>query len=189
MEQHVGNGDAPAPYTLSLEGKGITVNRQISEAMALQIVNVVLGGPASLGRGVSTSSRSATSASSLREFLDTTKAKGNVEKIVAIGKYVSDQLSQETFTREDVKNRFRTAGERTPANLARDFGLAISAGWIAEDPASRGDYYVTQTGADALVEGFTTKARRGPSQGRRPKRRSRKPGVSVKEETAGRSGG
>jgi hypothetical protein len=185
MEPLGGQPEELTPYTLSLQGKGMAVNRQISEAMARQIVNVVLGGSTPPARGLSP--RPTTTASSLREFLDSTNAKGNVEKIVAIGEYVVEQLGQETFTRGDVKNRFRTAGERTPANLARDFGLAVSGGWIAEDPSSRGDYYVTQTGRDALQQGFTAKARRATSQGRRAKRRSRSATTSIKSERAGRT--
>jgi len=96
----------------------------------------------------------------IREFLNTSSAKRNPDKITAIAIYLRDHLDRETFSRDDVKGLFRKAGEPVPGNYARDFAVAVSSGWIAEDHNTSGEYYVTNSGEEALAEGFQAKPTR-----------------------------
>ncbi len=165
------------PYELILEGNGISLKRRLSEATALRVIGVVMGtggAPTGAGRTPTPPASSGIPATSLREYLDGTEAKGNPEKIVAIGQFLIESGVSQVFSRDDIKSRFRDAGERPPANFARDFGLAISAGWIAEDLSTRGQYYITKTGANAAATHFSDDVQRSLKQARRTYKRPRK---------------
>jgi len=83
---------------------------------------------------------------SLREYLQSAALdRGIHTKILAVGRYLRDFEGQSDFTREDIRNQFRSAGEPQPANFPRDFQKALRAAWIAED-RQNGRYYVTRTG-------------------------------------------
>lgn len=155
---------ATVTYELRLTGGGVAVERQVSEAKALQIVSLVMGGePAP--RAASTappSSRAAhrgSLATTVGECLDEVEAKRNLDKIVAIGAFLVDHLGKESFTRE-VKARFQHAGGTPSANFARGFSLAVSNKWIAQAPGSAGNYSVTNTGRKAIADNFAGETRK-----------------------------
>jgi hypothetical protein len=97
---------------------------------------------------------------SLREFLTDADAKRMPDKIVTIGEYLMSQAGQEDFSGDDVRDRFRAAGEVAPANFSRDFKWTISNGWVAEDPKNPGRYYVTQTGRAAIQAKFSDEVKK-----------------------------
>jgi hypothetical protein len=179
---------AEEAFDLSLSGEGIKLDRKIGQAAALQILAIVMGGsasaapilpgippiPDSLGERREPTNLSG-SRVSLREYLDQVQAKRNPDKILAIGKYLQEHRAQESFTSNDIKAQFRPAGESVPANFARDFRWTVTNGWIAEDHASPGQYYVTSTGDEALAAKFAKEIKRKTSldKGTR-RRRSRK---------------
>jgi hypothetical protein len=158
--------DAPKiAYSLNLKGEGMSLTRDVDQATARAIVDLVLGGSAS---GLAPSQKgldsvlkspqtpaSSNARLSLREFLDSAEAKRNPDKIVGIGEYIMAHDRQQAFTRDDVKGRFRNAGESPPGNYGRDFAWTISNGWIAEDPSNPGHFYVTQKGKAALAAKFS----------------------------------
>jgi hypothetical protein len=158
-------------YKLSLEGEGVTVEREVSADVAREIIAVVMSG---IGRDrgpraapIAGSPRP-TARVSVREFMDTARAKKNPQIVSAIGIYLTDHEGQERFTRGEVKQRFSDAGEPTPANISRDFALAKASGWIAENP--RNEFYVTDSGRRAVeagFEGFRVRRPRRPSTKRR----------------------
>lgn len=122
---------ATVTYEFRLTGGGVAVERQVSEAQALQIVSLVMGGePAPRAASTAPPSSRATHRGSLAttvgEYLDEVEAKRNPDKIVAIGAFLVDHLGKESFTREEVKAQFQHAGGTPPANFARDFSLAVS---------------------------------------------------------------
>src|SRR5690606_11560684 len=88
------------------------------------------------------------------EFLEETGGSSFHEKIAAIARYMRDHEGQQDFSREDIKVRFRSAGEVMPGNFPRDFQKALQAGWVAEDPQNRGRFYVTRRGDDAIDQKF-----------------------------------
>ncbi len=162
---------------LTLAGEGISVTRTIDAALAATIINIVMGGVAapmvsSRSPGVSQSSNSHRPVServSLREYLDDVGAVRYPDKIVAIGRYMLDHEQAETFTRDDIKNRFKSAGEAQPGNFPRDFSVTLKSGWIAEDSAASGTFYVTKKGTDVIAGGFAAELRKG-TKPRRAKR-------------------
>ena len=92
---------------------------------------------------------------SLREHLTATEAKRNPDKILAIADYLERIEGLHGFSKDDIKARFRTAGESPPGNFPRDFSWTVSNGWIAEDAQTKGQFYVTRTGQSAVEAGFS----------------------------------
>jgi hypothetical protein len=151
-------------YRLTLEGQGLSFQQEITADRLAAIMAIALGvTPAAapsarnpnLGATEVPQGMGAQGRVSLREFLDDVAASRIPEKILAIGGYLERQESQSLFTRDDVKTRFRSAGEPQPGNFPRDFSVAISSGWIAEDHANRGSFYVTKKGHQVIDSSFS----------------------------------
>jgi len=177
--------DKGPAYNITLSGPGTEITRKVSEAVALAVINVLMdggglipfAGQATLHAGSSSSGTptrppAGPTRRSLREYMDETQPKRYPEKIVTIAQWLLEESGRDTFTRDELKSHFRLAGEAVPANYSRDFNLAVSSGWIAEDRGT-GAYYVTQRGRDAIAQQFSAEARKAPSV-RRPRRRTRK---------------
>lgn len=169
-------------YSLSLRGDGIALDREIDESTALDVISLVMssggGTVIDAGGGVVVRHnvpRPRRGGQSLREYLDEVQAKRNPDKILAVGKYISNETGK-NFTRDDVKSRFQTAAERVPGNYGRDFWWTMKNGWIAEATDARGEYYVTDTGDKALEAKFSddVKKKTGITKGRRGGKRGKK---------------
>lgn len=177
-------------YELSLKGEGITVERTVEKGVALQILAAVLGTggmPTKVAGGLarSTAVRSSADADiaisagrpqSLREYLDGAEAKRNVEKILAIAKYLELSNPETTITADVIKAQFRKASEKVPGNYARDFRWAVSNGWLAPIDGAPGEYYITNTGTTAVEEKFSSeiKKKTGVEKARPRRRQARK---------------
>ncbi|MCT8999010.1 hypothetical protein [Chelativorans intermedius] len=184
-------------FAITIKGDGISIEKSVSSQTARQLINIILGGggstyenvprqehPVSSNR-VSAEERSSGPLGSpgpsvspgrrvsLREFLDDAQAQRNPDKIVAIAEYLYVHDSIDLFTRDDIKGRFRVAGEAAPANFPRDFSWAVRNGWIAEDLKSAGSFYVTQKGRTAIENKFSGEIKKATSQPT-PRKRSRK---------------
>jgi hypothetical protein len=156
-----------ATYELKIEGCGLSLSRKIDEVALRSILHVILGGNELLKgfpdsnepSGAQTMVGSATdgprSRVSLREHLTATAAKRNPDKILAIADYLERVEGLHGFAKDDIKARFRSAGESPPGNFPRDFAWTVSNGWIAEDAHIKGQYYVTRTGQSAIEAGFS----------------------------------
>ncbi|MBF9233325.1 hypothetical protein [Microvirga alba] len=156
-------------YSLTLKGGGLTLERQVDENTALAILQISMGGAAPVP-GLSVTPKPTPPVAhapslqpvevqgeqrlSLRNYFDQVGAKNNLAKIVAVGAYLREVDGQTEFSREDIAAGFRNAREIVPGNLPRDVGKAVQAGWIAEDPRSKNQFYVTAVGDDALSSGF-----------------------------------
>lgn len=180
---------APAAFQLTLKGPGITVERELDQGSALQVLAIAMGaslggaavaqsaaptasaaGPASTPPPASAVAASVAGAHtpgsnpvSVREYLSSVEPKRNVDKILAIASYLKVHRGQETFTPDAVKREFRHAGEPVPGNYPRDFRWAVSAGWIASSPEEPGEYYVTNTGHDAVAKKFDQETKKTSS--------------------------
>ena len=167
-----------ADYEVTVKGPGTSVHQRVSIDVAREAINILMGGTLAGSRGsdsrsgVVAPSRQSGTARSLREYLDSTGARRNPEKIVSIGRYLQDTRGQHTFTKAEVKAQFKNAAEPVPGNFPRDFTWGINSGWIAPDES--GGYYVTNKGREAIDEQFPADVRRATKQGRRPRRRARK---------------
>ena len=160
-------------YRISLEGPGITLNREISEANAVAVIGLLLG---SRVRGESEAPQFRSGGRvSIREFLDRRDVKTSAQKILAIGEFLTEVGGRESFSKDEVRAEFRRAKEALPANFPRDFGSAVGSGWIAEVAESPGEYYVTKTGTEALESGFSTASGSVPRRSRASKKRRKNP--------------
>ena len=155
-------------YKLTLKGDGITVERDISEELAKDIIAMILG------RGVPQESQKSAIGSmavsqqnhsqqqsisgaprkALREYLNEMDAKKNPQKILVIANYLVTFMGKETFSIADIRPQFKVASEPIPANLNRDFQIVSQNGWIAPDHSNRKMFFITKTGLDALKNRF-----------------------------------
>lgn len=173
-------------YNLTLTGGGLSVNREVDEATAFQILAVVMGG-ATLPRVTSGGSGGAHAVDlprsrppaagrlSLREHMDEFEPKRNPDKILAIAAYLTDTREMDTFTPDEVKKEFRNASEPVPANYSRDWNWAVANGWIAKADDEPGEFYITLRGREALTQKFSAdvkKATKQTSRRRRPRKKS-----------------
>ena len=158
-------------FKLSLEGNGISVNKEIDEDRARRILNILMGAasmvvPSSESRRSAFESRGhqeqppsqnaavGARATSMREYLDEVEARKNPDKILALASYLSGTAGNEDFSADEIKACFPKAAEKIPANYGRDFRWVISNGWIAESPQDQGRFYITKTGKKAISEKF-----------------------------------
>jgi hypothetical protein len=151
--------EQPKMFSLRLSGEGLSIEQQIEQRVALQVVQVVMGGgaptitPQNAGIPESRSSDGVTL--SLREYLDKIGASKKPEQIATIAHYVCEIEGQPDFGRDDIRSRFITAREPPPGNFGRDFALALKNGWIAEVHGKKNRYYVTAKGAQAIANNFS----------------------------------
>lgn len=149
-------------FKVRLEGPGLTIDREISKAVADQIVLVLVTGQAPVAPrgGVGNPARHHAPAHqhgdlSIREFLDECEAKRCPDKIAAIGVYLADNESRPDFKRDDLVQQFEAAHEPVPKNLSRDIKWTARAGWIAPRSGSKDTYYVTKSGREAVAAHFS----------------------------------
>jgi hypothetical protein len=155
-------------YHLVLKGNGVMIDRMVDAQVAGAIARLAFGGvateaiqapdprsavPVAADRLAERSGVSVIPGQrlSLREYLQRSAVDRGIHgKILAVGRYMRDHESQSDFSREDIRSRFRTAGEPQPANFHRDFQKAVREGWVAEDHQNRGRFYVTRTGDEEI---------------------------------------
>jgi hypothetical protein len=178
-------------YQVTIKGPGLTVEREVGESKAFEILGIVMAGSAQTpARDIparesttaarrpveeATAQKSSNRKQSLREYLDEVEAKRNPDKILAIAKYVADDTGNDRFASDDVKARFPDAAERVPGNYGRDFRWVVRNGWIASAGSGTDEFYVTGKGDKALAEKFSIDVRRttGVSKGRQGGRRKK----------------
>ena len=159
--------EAQSGYRLTLKGEGITVERDVSNMLAKDIIAMILGESLTTKSPKSTDSTvltqrdivqqpkiSGTQRKSLREYFIEVGAKKNPQKILAIANYLVNEMGQTAFAITDIRPLFKLANEPIPANLHRDFQIVSQNGWIAPDHDEPKKYYITQTGLDALSNKF-----------------------------------
>jgi hypothetical protein len=151
--------ESPKMFALRLAGDGINIEQQVEQRVALQVVQVVMGGGlanAAPSAGGKTDGRLSDGVSlSLREHLDKIGASKKPEQILTIAHYVCEIEGQADFSRDDIRSRFITAREPPPGNFPRDFAVALKKGWIAEVHGKKNRYYVTAKGANAISNNFS----------------------------------
>jgi hypothetical protein len=167
-------------FKITVEGDGLKLDRSIDESRAREIINILMGGAAAPPPGtprieplqgpLNAASGQPGVRLSLREFLNIAQAANWPAKITAIGVYLQDHEGQADFTREDVRARFRHAGEGQPGNYHRDFAVAVGNGWVAEDSRKPGSHYVTNTGRQAVESKFAGEVKRASTPVRRKSR-------------------
>jgi hypothetical protein len=166
--------DESETYKVQIDGPGLSFARDIDGPTLSRLMRLLLGAANEAGLEDPDQSESPEPAAkarrlSLREFLLSIGVKRYPDKIVAIGYYLEEHEGKDGFSKEDIKSQFRAAGEPPPGNFPRDFSVAITAGWIAQDSANPRQFYVTMSGRDAVEAGFSGVPR--PSRRKTPRRR------------------
>lgn len=168
-------------YKITIEGAGLTLEREVSKEIGEQVVVLLLTGkaavtpttqaPATVAPQAATSNSgapvvdpvavvtphqaAANPDTSIREFLDSCEAKRVPDKITAIGKYLKRHNEQMDFDKADMIANFENAAEPVPKNIARDIKWTLKAGWIALKNGSKNRYYVTNSGKTAVDQKFS----------------------------------
>lgn len=166
-------------FKLTLEGEGLSLDREIDSITALAVMNIVMGrkessAPASLveqgapptaipsvveGAGPPKAETHQYDMQdkpiSLREFVIRLQPKTNAQRILSIAQFLSEHQGLSRFKRDDIKPKFPSIGEPLPKNYSRDFQTALDKGWIAEDHGEKGSFYVTRTGETQIQHGFS----------------------------------
>jgi hypothetical protein len=171
-------------FTVQIEGPGLTLKREVEEAVVLRVLGVLLGSKAQsmftqasgLPSSVAPPVVVANLGESPREYLDRSGAKSNPEKITALGLYLRAQGS-ESFTARSLRDLFVAAGEATPQNLPRDIKRTVRAGFLSARPDQPDNYYVTNRGETSAESGFAER----PSVARRLSRSRGTNGPSAEE--------
>jgi hypothetical protein len=147
-------------YTLKLSGPDMTLEREVNEDTLNRVMGALFqpAEESTLGRTEVPKYQPAGVQNdlTLREFINEVNPSSKPQLITTIAYYVSEHEKATKFTREDVKGRFAEAKEKMPGNFDRDFGVAQSNGWIAQDGKESKNYYMTGTGIRAVTEGFTS---------------------------------
>jgi len=166
-------------YKISIEGAGLSLEREVSKEIGERVVVLLLTGAVPTTKGVPAAKPAVASPThtpaqtqqapivapqqhagaqpeiSIREFLDSCEAKRIPDKITAIGIYLKSQSSQSDFNKNDLILQFESAAEPVPANISRDLKWTLKAGWIALKSGSKDRYYVTNTGNTAVEQKFS----------------------------------
>lgn len=168
-------GAAAVTYKLKLEGDGVTVNREIPETVALEILAAVMGGsPTPRAGRVPARGGSAGRGPSLREHFDDVEPKRNPDKILAIAYFLKEQRGVDSFSPDDIKREFKGAGEPVPGNWARDWRWTIQNGWIAADSEDPESFWVTGKGEKAVEEKFSADVKKATAVKTRSRRKAKK---------------
>jgi hypothetical protein len=157
-------------YKVTIDGLGLSLEREVSKEIGDQIVVLILTGNAAMATPVRLPVGDGRSGAlpvqpgkksgadqpqlSIREFLNEHDPKRSPDKITAIGVYLKDHSDLETFGRTELETAFQSAAEPIPANLPRDLAWAVRSGWIAARPGTKGQYYVTNSGRQAVTQKF-----------------------------------
>jgi hypothetical protein len=155
-----------SPFTIQIEGPGLTLKREVEEPLVLKILGVLLG-PKVQAFGLTSNLAAHSTASpppmvanvgeSPGEYLSRSGAKTNPEKVTAFGLYLRAQGGG-SFTAKEIRDLFVSAGEPVPKNLTRDIKAAVQARWIASHPDQNDTYYVASSGEAAAASGFTERS-------------------------------
>ena len=148
-------------FQIALEGPGISIERNIPQAIAEQVALLVLTG--------STGQVQSSEPVSLHEFLLECRAKRNPERFVAIAYFLKKYRKKNSFDKNDFVDGFEEAGEPFPANFGRDFSSVKEAGWIAIKTGRPGTFYLTQSGHAVVEAKFPATIRRKSQEAIRPR--------------------
>jgi len=160
---------------LTIEGQGLSFEREVSAAVVLQIMRLALTGegvveerPMSPGQFRSGSDgRPDGRKEALAEFYNRIGPKKYPEKLITIAAYLKDVMGRPSFASDDLRGQFRAVNEPPPANMPRDFNKAVGEGWIAPEPDQAGLFYITRSGSEAVEAGFSADGTRKVGKPRR----------------------
>jgi hypothetical protein len=165
-------------YRVTVVGAGMNFDKPVSEAIAKEVLLLVLGGKPSSPREDDKKDPKKKGAVdtelSIGEYIGNHNAKTIPSKLTAIGNYFQEHDGADSFTKQELLDGFESADEPSPGYFDRDIRRAVGAKWIAAKRDAKDTYYVTGTGKKALADNF------GKSGGRLPQRVRRKKSTAKK---------
>ncbi|MGY4893624.1 MAG: hypothetical protein ACO1N2_02950 [Candidatus Saccharimonadota bacterium] len=166
--------DKDMAVSLQITGDGMSVNREITLTQAGKIVAFIgseVEGEAPLqslhlGAGVidEPAANTQQSRQSLREKLEAANAKTHAQRITVLGYHLSSLSQEGEFTISELKQLYPQAREKMPPNFSRELDLAITSGYLEGVHGKKDTYYVTNTGEDSIVAGFSGGMRKSSSK-------------------------
>lgn len=138
------------PYSVRVSGPGLEMTKSVDQHVALNVLNVVMGGTPSASAGVTqvrgTSGQGNGPKVTVGEFLASLTLKNNQDRIAGIALYLREYQDRDRVTRDELSSWFQRAGEAAPKNLNRDLRSAVKSKLVAEDHERAGEFFVTATG-------------------------------------------
>lgn len=162
-------GDPTPEYDVKIEGGGLTLERQVSEAEVAKILGILLGsgdgtgasaGPAGLpgaasgvrdAAGTERTSVDGEPEKSIAEYMSALGVSNNPQRLAAIALYHRDVLSKGRIHKDDFPKWFEKAGRSAPANLSRDLKKAVKRNLVAESESEEDHYYPTNGAEETLL--------------------------------------
>lgn len=115
------------------------------------------------------------------ELIIEANAKTNVERILVLGKFVTDKNRSDKFSTKEVLIELKKIGGE-PHNFARDIRMAVSSNYIHPIDKNQGEYVVTSTGKKAIEDKFSNKTNKTTSKTRRGGTGGKKVAVPPRQE-------
>jgi hypothetical protein len=164
------NNGTEATYEIRIEGDGLTLEREVSEAKVAKILGILLNSGVvdeaisesavesgatehqSDPEGKSATDTDGQPSKSIAEFMNTVGAGNNYERLAAIALYHREVLGRGTVHRDEFPTWFERAGRSAPSNLTRDLKNAVKENLIAESTEEDNRYYPTNDAEQKLSE-------------------------------------
>lgn len=182
-------------YKISINGPGLSFEREISEQVAQEVLLWILTGKfanppihSSHPEGeMSIKSQSAVRASapklgnrlstrglSIGEYMDKHEPRRIPDKIATFALFLKEEREVHDFVKDDLVAIFREAAEPIPKNLGRDMKWTQTSGWIALTPGEKSQFYLTDKGEKAVQGSFPKEMVKATRLGQSSKRRKRR---------------
>jgi len=145
-------------YTIQVEGEGLSFKKSISAGEAYAMIKAALGEDKAKVEPRVVKQIPQRKGEEAAEWMRESGAERMVDKLVALATYFREIRGKNKINRDELVEGLEEAGERVPANLARDLGWAVKAGWLAPAKGERGRYYVTNTGQEVVKAKFPREA-------------------------------
>lgn len=167
---------------LSVEGPGLVYKTQIPVTLAqrvvLMVTRVQMGEHHDDHEGLAAVTKTSAYSGAPNEFIQQAKPARFLDKITALAVFLKRARGQDSFSGDDIKRMFPTAGLSVPSTFYRELGKAVKAGFIARH--DDGSFYVTGTGENATDQAFSPEYSK-PIKSTRRRRR----GKSVEPDSSG----
>jgi len=152
-------------FKVKLTGPGLDFEKDIDAEKVSSIIQLCLSTcvpqntpPLKETKTIENSSNHSSSLSknnpSLVEWFNRFSPKRNPDKILCFASYLIDVQGRECFEPDEIKPLFQKCGEPIPKNFPRDFRWTISNGWLDESLENSGQFFITNTGRQALESNF-----------------------------------
>jgi hypothetical protein len=164
---------------LTLDGAGLKLTRTVSDAVAQQIVSLVLGGPvaqqspaAHAGAGFMPAGSSGDHGGSPKNFMARKRPATDIERATCLAYFLTNERNTPAFKTKELTELNLEAAQPRFSNLSATARNAVSDGYLA--PAGGGQKQITAKG-DAFVLALPDREKVKAALEALPKGKRRKP--------------